>query len=410
MLIYTTHISPRVEYIFDFILKETLGIDYELTAVKDFFIASDHRVKWSYGSYFEALPSLPAAGLLFEADIQHQDLEKLIHEDRISFFEVENYGGIDFDIFASAFYLISRYEEYLPCVNDTHGRYAAYQSVAVQFGFLQTAMVNRYIFWLMTWIKKNFPSLEAKIEKPKFLISIDVDHPFYSKDISLDKWILRSIKNFSLFTEKDKYDTYDFIFENLQDLNSIFFFLCPEHPSDMDHFNKRDSENFKNLVQYIKSKSQLGIHPSYHAESKKILAEEIQWLSTQHQRQIRASRHHYLRFDIESSPQALIKSGIQFDFSLAYSTHTGFRSGTSLPFYLYDLKKEKKTSLKIMSPCIMDSSFQHGALTDFRENCQQLIEEIKTYGGYFIPIFHNDILANEDWKENFKFCITQIKN
>jgi hypothetical protein len=405
MLIYCPLVSRRVEYILDFVLKETLGIDYELTSVRDGFISSDCSVKWGYGEWIENIPCLPAANLLYETTIAPQELERIIHEDRISFFEVENYDGIDFDIFASAFYLISRYEEYLPCVLDEHGRYAAYQSVAVQYGFLNTAMVNRYIFWFMTWLKKNFPSLDVKIDKPKFLISFDIDHPFYSKDISLDKWILRSIKNFSLFTEKDKYDTFDFIFDTLGELKSIFFFLCPEHPSDMDHFNKRESENFKNLVQYIKSKSQIGIHPSYHAGSKKLLSEEVQWLSKQHDRQIKASRHHYLRFDIESSPQQLILSGVQFDFSLAYSSHVGFRSGTSLPFYLYDLVRERKINLKIYTPCIMDSSFQYGAIADYRENCQQLLAEIKAYGGYFIPIFHNDILAENEWKENFKFLV-----
>jgi hypothetical protein len=207
----------------------------------------------------------------------------------------------------------------------------------------------------------------------------------------------------------DKNDTYDFILENLQELNSIFFFLCPKSPTEMDHFNRRESENFKQLIQYIRSKSQIGIHPSYESETNKLIDEETKWLSTQHQRQMKSSRFHYLRYDIESSPNLLIKSGIQYDFSLAYSSHVGFRSGTSFPHFYYDLNKEKTTHLKIYNPCIMDSSFEYRTIQNFKENCQQLIEEVKVYGGYFIPIFHNDILANEEWKENFKFCIEEIK-
>jgi hypothetical protein len=194
MLVYCKHRTPRVDYIFDFVLNQTLGIDYELTTNEDFFKSSDHNTKWAYGSSIDDIPCLPAANLLLEKSIEPQDLIQKIDEDIITLFEVENYRTIDFDIFSSAFYLISRYEEYLPCVKDEHGRYAAFQSIAVQYGFLNTAMVNRYIFWFMTWLRRNFTHLEVKIAKPKFLISIDVDHPFYSKDLSLDKWLIRSIK------------------------------------------------------------------------------------------------------------------------------------------------------------------------------------------------------------------------
>lgn len=413
MLIFCKQRTPRIDYIFDFVLNQTLSIDYELTANEDFFKSSDNNSKWSYGVYFESIPSLPAANFLFKKSIEPQDLVKKVNDDFITLFEVETYNKVDYDIFASAFYLMSRYEEYLPCVKDEHGRYAAFQSIAVQYGFLQTAMVNRYIFWFMTWLRRNFSHLEVKIGQPKFLISIDVDHPFYSKDLSLDKWLIRSIKNFSLFSnsnENDKFDTYDFILENLNGLNSIFFFLCPQNPSEMDHHNRRESENFKNLIQYIRSKSQIGIHPSYESETKKFIDEEIEWLTNQHQRPIKSSRFHYLKFDIETSPNILLKSNILFDFSLGYSSHIGFRSGTSLPHFFYDLKKEKSTQLKIFNPCIMDSSFEYGSVQNFRENCQQLIEEVKVYGGYFIPIFHNDILAIEEWKENYKFCIDTIKS
>lgn len=408
MLIYTSQITPRIEFIFDFMLKETMSVDYELTTNKELFTTSNLSQKWSYGYEFDAIACLPASNFLFEKTIVPQELDRIEKDYIIGIFKSESIQNINFDIFASAFYLISRYEEYLPCVLDEHGRYAALQSVAFQFGFLDKAMVNRYIFWLISWLKDQFPETNIKLEKPKFLFSIDIDHPFYSKDVSIDKWLIRSIKNGSMFNENDKYDSFEFILEQLGELKSIFFFLCPENPSDMDHLNKRNSENFKQLIQFIKSKSQIGIHPSYYAESKKLLGEEIEWMSLQHQRPIKSSRFHYLRWNIETSPHQLIKYGIQYDFSLAYSTHVGFRASTSHPFFLYDFKKERKSNLKIFSPCIMDSSFKYGTISNFREKCSDLIDEIKTYGGSFIPIFHNDILSDDEWKDNFKYCINSI--
>lgn len=409
MLIYIPAPSPRVHYVFDFVLRESLGIDYELTSNLDFFNLADNSIKWSYGENISNIPSLPAINLLWETNVDHQECVKIIHEDLIPIFETENYGEVNFDILASIFYLISRYEEYLPCIKDKHGRFVAIQSIAYQYGFLETAMVNRYILWLAKWLRKNFISLDVKLSKPRALMSVDIDHPFYTKDVSLGKWIKRSLKEFSFLSESDKYDTSDFILDSLGDLPSIFFILCPKNPSDMDHFNQRDSEAFTAMIRKLRAKTKMGIHPSYYAEERHLLEEELSWLSAYHEKPLKSARFHYLRFDIESTPHLLIKAGIQNDFSLGYGTHAGFRTSCSLPFYLFDLKKNRKTNLKIYTPCIMDSVFKYGELEGFEEKSNQLIEEVKNYGGVFMPIFHNDIVVDAEWQKNFLNCLDKMK-
>lgn len=409
MLIYIPAPSPRVQYVFDFVLRESLGIDYELTSNLDFFNLADNSIKWSYGENISNVPSLPAVTLLWETNVDHQECVKIIQEDLIPIFETENYGEVNFDILASIFYLISRYEEYLPCVKDQHGRFVAIQSIAYQYGFLETAMVNRYILWLAKWLRKKFTSLDVKMSKPRALMSVDIDHPFYTKDVSLGKWIKRSLKEFSFLSETDKYDTSDFILDSLGDLPSIFFILCPKNPSDMDHFNQRDSEAFTAMIRKLRAKTKMGIHPSYYAEERNLLEEELSWLSAYHERPLKSARFHYLRFDIETTPHLLIKAGIQNDFSLGYGTHAGFRTSCSLPFYLFDLKKNRKTNLKIYTPCIMDSVFKYGELEGFEEKSNQMIEEVKNYGGVFMPIFHNDIVTDEEWQKNFLNCVDKMK-
>jgi len=410
MLIFASQITPRVQYVFDFIFRETLQLEYGLTSDEVYFSSVSDKVKWSYGSSIHGCPSLPAHRLLFENSIEPQSLSKIAIEDLIVLFEAENIDGIDYDVFASAFYLISRYEEYLPSVRDKHGRYAAYQSVATEFGFLETAMVNRYIFWIIRWLKSHFTDLEIKMQKPKILFSIDIDHPFYSKDLPLDKWLIRSIKNIGNVGEKDKFDTYDFILNTLGNISSIFFFLCPKNPSENDHFNKRDSENFKQLIHFIRSKSKIGIHPSYHSLDMSLIEEEIHWLSELHTRPIKSSRFHYLKNDIEKAYIQLEKMGVKYDFSMGYGDFCGFRSSTSLPYFYFDLKKNRRTELVIFTPCIMDSTFRYGSQHGFQDKLTFIYDEIKTYGGYFIPIFHNDILAENEWQSNFEFCVQLVKN
>lgn len=410
MLIYTSEISPRLRYTFDFVLTEVLHLKYNITTNLDDFKHSSNPIKWTYGSYQEGFHHHSASSLLFENDIQYPHIERIEHEDIIALFPTnDSMSKYNFDIFASTFYLISRYEEYLPCVLDQHGRYAVHQSAAYTYGFLETTMVNRYILFFAHWLKSTFPSIDIQLDKPKAILTIDVDHPFYTQDVSLIKWMKRTLKSLGSSSEKDKYDTFDFIIDTMGDLTSIFFILCPKEPSDMDHFNHRDSCHFLDLIEYLKSKSKLGIHPSYYAEEKKLLKEEVQWLEDKHGRHLKSARFHYLRMQIERSFSELIAAGIQNDFSLGYGTQAGFRTSTSHPYYFFDLVNNRKTNLRIYTPCIMDSSFKYGDKSNFEEKSEQLILEVKTYGGLFIPIFHNDILSEETYQNWFKNCIQSIR-
>ena len=78
------------------------------------------------------------------------------------------FGTVDFDIFGAAFYLISRYEEYLPHTKDNHHRYLAYQSLAYQQHFLELPLVNIWAVELKKVIETQI-SIEIPL-KNKFKI------------------------------------------------------------------------------------------------------------------------------------------------------------------------------------------------------------------------------------------------
>ena len=72
-----------------------------------------------------------------------------VFEDVPIFFISNNNSDLPFDPFAASFYLISRYEEYLPCVKDQHDRYPATNSLAYQEGFLQQPVVDKWVIKLL---------------------------------------------------------------------------------------------------------------------------------------------------------------------------------------------------------------------------------------------------------------------
>ena len=93
---------------------------------------------------------IPNNGLLWEHDIREQKIELFEYNGRKAFFErnAAKYNELKkdniypFDIFSAAFYLISRYEEYLPHEKDSHGRFSHTSSLAWRENFIHMPLVN----------------------------------------------------------------------------------------------------------------------------------------------------------------------------------------------------------------------------------------------------------------------------
>jgi hypothetical protein len=414
ILIYVPKITPRIEYIFTWIFSEVLELKTILTEDIESFTLDPISIKIEY-NYIPVSSYLfyPCHDLLFEDNIKTQRIEEIICNNFTALFRPkEIVESKNFDLFASAFYLISRYEEYFPCMKDNHNRYLPEQSVAFRFNFLNKAMVNRYIDAIQENLTTFYPEYSKKNIQAKSLYTLDIDHAFYAKNVRLEKFLKRNILTLFQAEEKDKYDTYDFIYTTLNQnkVEHKTFLLCPENPHKNDHFNKREDEAFIELTKILNNKTDLNIHPSYNSlNQKNIIEEEKNWLEKKIDKKIESSRFHFLRFDIEFFyASTLLKNHIQSDFSMTYGYYAGFRSSTSLPFYFFDLTNNSKTLLKIYTPCFMDSTFEYYATSDEHKYIQAkdsytfLQEEIKNYGGIFIPIFHNDLMAKKEWKSIFE--------
>jgi len=90
------------------------------------------------------------------------------------FFNVGERSTIPFDIFSASFYLLSRYEEYLPHVKDIHGRFPPSESIAYKNGFLRSPVIDIWAYKLMEKLKERFPSLAYKQRSYSYTSIIDV--------------------------------------------------------------------------------------------------------------------------------------------------------------------------------------------------------------------------------------------
>ncbi|MBL7924890.1 MAG: hypothetical protein JNL88_11885, partial [Bacteroidia bacterium] len=142
LLVYTTKKSPRLKYIFDLILGDLLGLDYHFTDKAGEFKNHDGP-KFSYCDHqLTDEPFFFASRLLFEKGIEDQQINVFEWKGMPVFFGTHPKYILPFDPFAASFYLVSRYEEYLPHIKDEHMRFSPQQSLAYQKNFLHKPMVN----------------------------------------------------------------------------------------------------------------------------------------------------------------------------------------------------------------------------------------------------------------------------
>ena len=85
---------------------------------------------------------------------------------------------LNLDIFGSAFFMLSRYEELITKDRDNHDRFPAWASVALKANFLDRPVVNEYLEILWQCLQQLWPDLERKERKAHNVITCDTDWPF----------------------------------------------------------------------------------------------------------------------------------------------------------------------------------------------------------------------------------------
>ena len=174
MLLYTEYITPRLSYVLNFISKELFDAPVVTTTNKEEFIEYGlPKLNYSTFELSEEDFFIQSTSLLFQKSISVQEIECFEFNYNKAFFQTN--GDFPFDIFAATFYLISRYEEYLPHQKDGYGRYPHTASLAFREGFLRIPLINIWLQEFRKALQKKFPSLLFRHPSFKFIPTYDID-------------------------------------------------------------------------------------------------------------------------------------------------------------------------------------------------------------------------------------------
>jgi hypothetical protein len=409
LLIYTEKISPRTEYIFDFVLLEFSGLGFKFTTdLEEFKQSGFPKINFSNQTISDGIHLAPD-GFLFDNGIS----------EKVKFEELNEVGKI--------FFALSRYEEYLPNEKDQHDRISGKNKV------YKTPFVDEWILKFQLELKQKYPQLNFKKREFELVLTCDVDQAWKYKHKGFKRTYGGFLIDFVKFDfpgistriqtilglKKDPFDTFD-IFKELtlrpfdklrvtQHIEShgghvepqmIFFWLMADY-GKFDKNNPVENLAFQNKIREISKWAECGIHPSYASNSNpEKIKMEIERLEKILGKKITKSRQHYIKLHFPKTYQMLIQNGIREDHSMGYADETGFRAGTCTPFFWYDLSKDEVRDLKIFPFCAMDVSMRNYMKLTIEESVQEiqrLKSEIQKVNGKMIVLFHNSNL-NEEWK------------
>lgn len=410
MLVYSEKDSNRLKYILRTLLGDGLGLDFKITNNSDEFKAYAGP-KLNYSSLLsEDAVNIKPHSILFDHGIRDYHLQVNENPQFEKVFFKNASGSVPFDILGAAFWLLSRYEEYLPHKGDQYNRFNYKSSLAYQYEFLHYPLVN---FWLTEFgrlLLKKFPSLKFKEREYNFLSTIDIDNVYKFKHKGFVRTLAgliadKSVKQMAqrmriiLGKEKDPFDCYDFLIQAHKQAGTkaIYFFLLGDYgPNDKNHSSS--DLRFQSLIKHLADYSMVGVHPSFGSDNNlRQLKVEASRLGNITHKLITKSRQHFSMLKFPSTYKDLLQAGLFSDYSMGYTNCNGFRASYCYPYKWYSLDIESVSSLTIHSFAITENSLLAAQKNNktLTELANPYINEVKKYNGELISIFHNDVFDKQ---------------
>ncbi|MBI4734215.1 MAG: hypothetical protein HY779_05315 [Rubrobacteridae bacterium] len=189
LIVHPFGYAAERKYIFDTLIKDFLGIDYELMEhdqddvrimlasnangrqiILPDVLFGNPEEKWMTP---ETLPQEPlniidANGLNITATLTDQKVPVIYGRKQVTggyLNETATTLRLGLDIFGSSFFMLTRYEEMVVKERDQHERFFASESLAFREKFLSRPIVNEYLeilWWALRWLSPVLTRKEAR--------------------------------------------------------------------------------------------------------------------------------------------------------------------------------------------------------------------------------------------------------
>lgn len=350
----------------------------------------------------------------------NQPLESLQSDDCIT---------LPIDVFGSAFFMLSRYEEMVTPDRDEHDRFPAWASLAYGEGFLDRPIVDEYVEVLWSAMSMLWPGLQRRAREPSVRVSHDVDRPSrysfgpfrrFARSVAGDVAKRRDFASpvhglAARYSRSDRlhpadpYNTFDWLMDvsEASGLQSAFYFIPGKTYAPHDPLYDMDDPKIRSLIRRIAERGhEVGLHPGYNTyrdpATLTAQAEHLRQVSEEEgvQQAEWGGRMHYLQWSADTTPAALEGAGMAYDSTLGYADHTGFRCGTSHDFPLYSSSERRALTvterpLIAMEGTVLSAKYMGLSQTDdVRGHLSTLRSRCHQFNGAFNLLWHNSELVD----------------
>jgi hypothetical protein len=431
-------------YVLDVVLADWLGLDYRLetrpgrevrlrlddgdeagaaVVVPDVLFATPER-EWLTAA---ALPATPLAEGVAVAPAAGERLPVLYGDEARTGERLLEAGAggarLRADVFGSAFFMLTRYEELVVPHRGAHDRFPAAASVAARAGFLEIPVVDAYVELLWSALEAVWPRLRRRPRAFGVALTHDVDDPLarlgrgpaliarqFAGDLALRRDpLLAARRARSLAAARrgdrrlDPHNTFDFMMDvsERNGLRGAFYFLAnPRVDPGEGAYYVVEHPWIRRLIGHIHRRGhEVGLHPGFGtyrdagrtaeqfarlravADAEGVAQE--QW----------GGRQHFLQWVNPVTWRNWSEAGLDYDCTLAYAEAVGFRTGTCHPYRVFDLERRRVLDLEERPFQVMDVTlFAYMGLSpeQARAKVMAIARECRRYQGCLGILWHNN--------------------
>lgn len=316
-------------------------------------------------------------------------------------------ASINYDIIASAFYLLSGWQEFYGPERDKFKRYTYKASVQARYGFITKPVVNYYFDILREVLEKVYHKdlSHDRWGNNSFAtcLTCDVDRlqsgwkvagkQLMQQGRFLDVtklWLLKSVG-------RDAWNNLPGVIQTAEKYGAkaTFFFL----PSNQRYNGHPNADydltqlKYQELAQRVADQGhEVALHGSFGTTNDLIqLKSDRAKLPLQAQ----GNRFHYLCYQPETTPLVLEQSNLKYDSTLGFAEHFGFRNSYCQPFYPFDFKNKRAHTYQELPLLLMDNTLYNRNYLNLKPEqalaqIQPVIAEVKKFNGLFTLLWHNE--------------------
>jgi hypothetical protein len=292
---------------------------------------------------------------------------------------------VGLDIFGSVFFMLTRYEELAVPSRDAFGRFPASASLARAEGLLALPVVDAYVELLWAALRRRWPRLERPPANYRLALTHDVDRPLsflgrgprgFAKQLGADvlvrhdpRLMAQRVRSWAGIASGDHRldpdNTFDFLMavSERHGLASAFYFLATEEVSFIDGYYTLGHPWIRRLIATMHRRGhEIGLHAGIHTyrDEERTKAEFTRLRAAALESGVRqdcwGGRQHYLRWENPATWANWEAAGLDYDSTLTFAEHAGFRAGTCHEFRPFDLRKRRRLRLRERPLIIMDAT------------------------------------------------------